>query len=185
MGFTSKWTAVRADQGARVIAALGLRIADQVPASNTEYVEPHGCFGFTTNTGHYAIWASSRRNVGFINHDPAVSRGGEALFFETHDSSMCVELFHYTDGVQDWGLSYDGMNGVSEPRVFGDPPPAVKEVIDRQRAAQAAETDADHMYEIAPEVGRLLIGFRHDETPYGGDGEEPLYDLLLPAAGGA
>ncbi len=95
------------------------------------------------------------------------ARGGDAVHFFCNDTSMITEIGGMTNGSA-WTLGYDGENGVDpdEVRIDGVPPSFVGEIIAARRRDQESDPDpepADHLYDIAPSIGKVSTGFHHDD----------------------
>ena len=111
-----------------------------------------------------------------------LSDRGEALVLFTDDSPMCADIASFVAGKAAWSLSYDGSNGISEPKVSGDMPKVAQAVLakgrEQQQAAGRANAGVDHLYDAVAEVGRALVGFRHDQTL--ADGKRlPIFQLQV------
>lgn len=95
----------------------------------------------------------------------ALSKHAPAVYFFTDDAPMCAEITSFVAGQPAWTVSYDGSGGVSTPTLEGIVPTAVQSILAEARKEQnAAGPDVDHMYDVAANLGRALVGFRHDET---------------------
>ncbi len=93
----------------------------------------------------------------------ALSRGGqETLHFWCSDTVMATELACFKNGAEAWSIHYDCSDQTKRPAMHGDVPQLAHEILQDLRTKQEADADADYIYDITAEVGRSLIGFRHD-----------------------
>ena len=175
MGYRAGWLAVKNADLDVALSTIGLK---QEGESNEAIYDP----------GHYAVqmpggWlvvigdGSDALDTVKPEHARALSKGTDALHFMCSDTSMYAVITAFRDGKKIWSLEHDGSNGVGAPVVAGNAPPLVGEIIAKCQAEQdAADEKVDHLSEAAPEIGRLLTGFRHDQTL--GDGEHvPIFVL--------
>lgn len=163
MGYRARWLAVKNAEVATCLATTGLR---QKASVEGEVCDP-GLYCVQLPAGWRVVMGDGWDFMDLVDagHAKQLSKGTDALFLSTDDTSMCARLAWLRDGQESWALEYDGSNGRSEPVVTGAPPPPVAQVIDACRARQAgAAPDVDVMYEVVPEVAKALTGFRHDET---------------------
>lgn len=177
MGFHCAWIASRAAR-ARVLAHLNFSAELQ----SEEPVYDPGLYGIALPSGWYVVFGGGWDFMGKLGEGQAseLSRDSEALFFTTDDTSMSTQLVCFQGGELAWAITYDGSNGVGEPELEGQPPAVLAETLARVRKAQEGaggkKAGVDHIYDLTAEVGRLLVGFRHDQTL--GDDEVPPIDLL-------
>lgn len=89
--------------------------------------------------------------------------GNETLYFCCSDTVMATYLMCYKDGAQVWAIEYD-CKDQSEPAFKGKVPSIAHQILNELRAEQQAECDfgADYQYDLTAELGRRLVGFRHD-----------------------
>jgi hypothetical protein len=178
MGYRAGWLAVKNADLTKVLRTIGLTKESE---SDEAIYEP----------GHYAVamsggWlvvigsGSDQMNTVEPEHARLLSKGTEALHFMCSDTVMVAAITAFRDGKEVWSLVHDGSNGSAMPDVAGNAPPMVAEVIAQCLAEQKAsgEKNVDYLYEAAPEIGRLLTGFRHDQTL--GDREHLPIFVLAP-----
>ena len=96
---------------------------------------------------------------------------GETLYFWCSDTVMATELACFKDGSPVWSIEYDCKDEAKRPAMDGEVPAAANEILADLRAQQEAEGDADYIYDLAAELGRTLVGFRHDMDPETDDAE--------------
>jgi hypothetical protein len=89
--------------------------------------------------------------------------GSETLYFVCSDTGMVTELKCIRDGGIVWSIEYDCEDEAKRPAITGNDVPAiVTEVLESLRSQQQKDADADYIYDLTAEVGRRLVGFRHD-----------------------
>ena len=94
-----------------------------------------------------------------------LSKDGAVLYLYTDDTPMAAEISAFVDGKVKWSVTYDGRKGVSTPKTEGTLPAAAAKVLAKARKEQAAASDdVDVMYDVVAEMGREIVGFRHDVT---------------------
>lgn len=109
-----------------------------------------------------------------------LSDEGDVIYLYTDDSAMAFELAMFSGGDEAWAVAYHGSDGVTAPVFEGKVPFEIRTLLARLEAAQAKaggpKADVDHIYDLAPQYGKQLVGFRHDETL--GTGEHvPIWQL--------
>lgn len=177
MGWRSAWIGVDGADLDELAAALGVR---RTGAVEEDHFDP-GLVGlrlgtwtivFADGSAHFTRWSAddARR----------VSSMGPTLFLWQSDTSMVDEIRAFAAGEQQWAVEHAELGDL---RVTGAPPPELDEIVEECRRRQAAETsedgiEADWLYEVAPELGRVITGFRHDD-PDADDG----FFVLGPVAG--
>ena len=109
-----------------------------------------------------------------------LSNKGEVLFLYTDDTPMSAELTSFVDGQVKWSIVYDGGDGPARPTIEGTLPSEARRLIAAAEKAQKGVRDVDHVYDVVPELGLALVGFRHDQTPGAGK-HLPVLQLALPA----
>ena len=112
--------------------------------------------------------ADGSENYGALeeSHAQALSsQGAEVLYFWCSDTVMATELACYRSGALAWSLRYDCEDEGKRPAIGGKPPAVVQQVHVRLREQQEADPEADYIYELTADVGRTLVGFRHDMDP--------------------
>lgn len=179
MGFHASWTASRAP-ARKVLEGLRFSVKRQTEG---EVVDP-GLYGVALGDW-YVVIGDGWDDMEKLDEEGTarLSRGAEALFFTTDDSSMATRLAGYRGGALVWAIDYDGSGGVGEPRVEGNAPvevgPLLARLRDEQAKAGGPGAGVDHLYELTAEVGRALVGFRHDSTL--GSGKVKPIDVLVGA----
>lgn len=112
----------------------------------------------------------------FAELDPAhaeeLSRGGnETLYFCCSDTVMATGLVCFKNGAEIWSIEYSCEDDDQQPAINGAIPQIVHDILEDLRAKQQADNGADYIYDLTAEVGRVLVGFRHDTDPKSGDPE--------------
>lgn len=114
-----------------------------------------------------------------------LSDRGEVLFLYTDDTPMRAEITSFVGGTEAWSIAYDGSDGAGTPEVAGLLPDGAQALLAEAREAQAAaggaSADVDHIYGVVADLGRQLVGFRHDETLSEG-AHRPVFQLGVAAA---
>jgi len=96
----------------------------------------------------------------------ALSNGGnETLYFWCSDTVMATELMCFKDGSLLWAVRYDCEDKKKRPELQGEIPVIAHEILNSLRAEQQADPEGgvDYIYDLTAELGRRLIGFRHDK----------------------
>jgi hypothetical protein len=178
LGYHARWLAVRNVDLSTCLSTIGLR---QEAILEGPVVDP-GWYSLEMPGGWRVVIGDGLHHPGLIEEACAkeLSKGTQAVHFETSDAAMFASLVMYGDQQELWSIVHDGSNGNGEPVVTGDPPPIIGEILDKCRAEKATgASNVDYLYEAAPEIAKALTGFRHDQTL--GDGEH-LPILVLEAA---
>lgn len=163
MGYRSSWIAVAVDRRPHALRVVGLRDTG-ARSSDLET----GLFGLALPRWYVAL-GSGWDFMGKINeaHAQELSAGGQAIFWTADDSSMAARVACYQDGRLLWAFDYDG-----KPAVTGQLPAEVEAALAEAKRCQAAEEEGvDHLYDVAHQGLKAIVGFRHDETPSGLDFE--------------
>lgn len=103
--------------------------------------------------------------------------GSETLRFACSDTVMATKLECFRGGSKTWSIEYD-CEDETLPVLSGDVPAFAEEIMDRLAQEQKTDPEVDHVYELTTEVGRELVGFRHDEIP-GPEGSKPFRVLVF------
>lgn len=88
--------------------------------------------------------------------------GHETLFFWCSDTVMATEMMCFKNGANAWSIQYDCEDETQRPKLTGDVPPIVHEILKNLRAQQEGNDGVDYIYDLTAVVGRSLVGFRHD-----------------------
>jgi hypothetical protein len=88
--------------------------------------------------------------------------GSETLYFVCSDTVMVTYLKCFRDGAIVWSIEYDCEDEAKRPAIAGDVPAIVNEVLKGLWSQQEKDADVDYIYDLTAEVGRRLVGFRHD-----------------------
>lgn len=187
MGYRARWLAVKNGDLGAALQAVRLRKESE----SHEAVYDPGHFALNMPGGWLVVIGDGHGAMDAVQpaHAQALSAGTEALHFYCDDTPMCASLAAYRDGKETWRLEHGGATGVRAPTISGAPPPLVAEVVERLQTKQreSGADDVDYLYEAAPEIGRALTGFRHDQTlPQGtvlpivvlGEAKRPLSEKL-------
>lgn len=183
MGYRCTWIASRGGSGDTILSELHLTRESQ---SNEAVCDP-GIYGLTLPAGWYLAIGDGSPHMDYLHEEQAaaLSHAGDVLFFYTHDTVMTTRLASYQRGGLTWAITYDGLNGISDPEIEGTPPQSAPDTLrtlhSKQAAAGGRGADTDFIYGLTAEVARMLIGFRHDQTL--ADGEIVPIDVLAPKAG--
>ena len=86
----------------------------------------------------------------------------EILYFWCSDTVMATELSCFRDGKRIWSIIYDCDDKSKRPEMLGEVPTITHEVMKELQIKQEVDNDADYIYDLTAELGRRLIGFRHD-----------------------
>lgn len=164
MGFRVSW-----------IAREGISTSELLEAGNCELTDEVHEF---TDVGFYllelpkakvlrvVLIADGSENYSDLDEQlaKALSKGStEILYFWCSDTVMCSELICYNAEKIEWAIRYNGYDGGELPLIEGKPPALVNEILSALKAEQIENSnDADYIYELTAEVGRKLVGYRHD-----------------------
>lgn len=91
--------------------------------------------------------------------------GSEVLYFWCSDTVMATDLVCFKGGEEAWSVEYDCEDKTKRPALNGNPPKQAHDLLERLREQQQADDGADYIYDLTAELGRLLVGFRHDTDP--------------------
>jgi hypothetical protein len=181
MGYRCRWIAVRASERAEALSQLQFSVTHEL----TEAVHDTGLYAVAI-ADWFVIIGDGNDFMDLVERRQAerLSARAEVLFFYTNDTEMYAELSCYRGGETSWSIFYDGSDGIAEPTIDGPVPARARSIIaaalDEQKAA--GEDAADFIYDAVAEIGRDLVGFRHDQTL--GDGAHlPIYQLEAPRSG--
>jgi hypothetical protein len=113
------------------------------------------------------IIADGSENYSSLNSSQAQSLSNgenEMLYFWCSDTVMATELMSFQGGSLIWAIRYDCEDEKKRPELEGKIPAIAYEILDSLRAEQQADAEggADYIYDLTAELGRRLIGFRHD-----------------------
>jgi hypothetical protein len=102
----------------------------------------------------------------------SLSAGGhETLYFWCSDTVMVTELICFKNGTIAWSIHYNCEDERQRPAITGAAPAIVHEILASLQSQQQKDDGADYLYELTAEVGRRLVGFRHDMDPETDDPE--------------
>ena len=162
MGLSHSWIAV---QGARLDAVL-----ETLGMVGGEAVENHPRrAGIAELPSGWIVVLISHPEKAFSPPFSKLAALGPAVACAEEEHVMYSEARGYRDGQEVWRVVRDPE---AEPddhiEVTGEPPPALSRIRDAAVAEQAAENDADHIFEIPPLLAKEICGFRIlDEWPEG------------------
>lgn len=106
------------------------------------------------------------------SHAQSLSKGdNETLYFWCSDTVMATVLSCFRGGKFAWSIEYDCNDASKQPALEGDVPVAAHEILNELREKQRTEGGADFIYDLTAELGRVLVGFRHDMCPETDDPE--------------
>ena len=107
----------------------------------------------------------------------SLSEGGnETLYFWCSDTVMATGLSCFKNGSETWSIQYDCEDKRKQPALAGNVPQVAHEILKGLRTQQQADDGADYIYELTADMGRSLVGFRHD-TDLDADDSEPFHVL--------
>lgn len=92
-------------------------------------------------------------------------QGGEFLAASVEEHVMFSRLTLWRGGERVWSVVHDGSEGGDELEVVGESPPELADVVARceeERSAEDAHDDVDYVFDVPIDLGRALVGFRHD-----------------------
>ena len=128
-----------------------------------------GWYLLELNSPHGIPWvvliANGTDNFAELNDSDArrVSRDGQdVLYFSCSDTVMATQFVCFKSGSETWAVDYDSSDNKKQPSITGNPPSIVYELLSELRAKQQTDNVADHIYDLTAELGRTLVGFRHD-----------------------
>ena len=124
--------------------------------------------------------ADGSENFGDLDPEDAkaLSQGeNETLYFACSDTVMGSGLACFRNGLEIWSIDYYCEDENRRPAMAGDVPQVAYDILKELRTKQEADDDADYIYELTADVGRALVGFRHDMAPKADD-REPFQVLV-------
>ena len=162
MGFRNSWVASRAP-----LASLLAKAAWRESGKEDDFLET-GLYGLELPGGWAMVIGAGWDHMDKVKPSLAVA-AGDALHLVQDDTSMIAVLSGFVDGQEQWSITYDGSDGVATPSFKGDVPPEAGAIWARcqaqQEAAGGKNAGVDYHYELVPELGLALTGFRHDQDP--------------------
>lgn len=84
------------------------------------------------------------------------------MYFWCSDTVMATELSCFRDGAIVWSIQYSCADASKRPAIKGEVPEITSEILEGLLAKQRADDGADYIYDLTAELGRRLVGFRHD-----------------------
>lgn len=178
MGYRVSWIAQAGTSSEELLALVGRSPTGErhdFPDVGFYLLELHE----RTDGAWSVLIADGSENFSALHEDQAQTlsrQGAEVLYFWCSDTVMASELACFRSGMLAWRLGYDCEDDGKRPEIGGNPPDVVSQIHARLRKQQQADPDADYIYELTAEVGRTLVGFRHDMDPDTED-EEPFQVL--------
>lgn len=174
MGYRSRWMAVKGLELDVALSALGLRVL----SVSSEEIEDIGHYALHMPTGWLIVIGDGLDEMETVQpeHVKRLSVGTEALHFYCDDTPMSASLIYFQNGNEIWSLVHD----LPHPIVAGTPSALVKEIVAKLELEQheAGDDGCDYVYDAAPEIGKAITGFRHDQTLAEGE-FLPVYVLEL------
>ncbi|HLL21287.1 MAG TPA: hypothetical protein VK427_04105 [Kofleriaceae bacterium] len=175
MGYRCRWIALRGRDRDDVLAKLKFAIETELDEEVYDpglYAVDVGAWLVIIGDGWDYMDLVTRRAAARL------STRGEVLYLYTDDTPMSAELTSFVDGQVSWSLTYES-DGTYKPVVEGTLPPEGKPILGACLKAQkeaGPKADTDHVYDVVAELGRALVGFRHDQTLSSGK-YLPIYQL--------
>ena len=106
------------------------------------------------------------------SHAQSLSKDGSQVFyFWCSDTVMATELICFNNGAEAWSIEYDCEDKTKQPALNGNPPSRVHRILVGLKERQQTDDGADYIYDLTAELGRVLVGFRHDVDPKTNDPE--------------
>nr|HEX4316747.1 hypothetical protein [Kofleriaceae bacterium] len=173
-----RWLAIRGVDRDRVLGRMGFTVVDEL----VEEVYDPGLYSL--EVGDWLVvfgdGAASSAKVRRAEAS-ALSADGDVVYLSTDDASMTFEIALFHERAEKWSITYDGGDGVSDPRFRGAAPWRARTLLasleKQQAAAGGPKAGVDHLYELAPTFAMELVGFRHDKSLESGD-HVPIWQLV-------
>lgn len=165
MGYSSSWIAVEGADPAQVLQALSLVETGEV---RDEWWDPGRCW---LRRGAWLVVFCDGSDQEWLTPEQAraLSQGRRVLHLEQSDTVMCDVLTGFENGAEVWAVHHD-CNRADTPWVTGKAPTPYAAILAECRREQAESgPGVDYLYEVVPLLGKVLVGFRHDE-PSADDG---------------
>lgn len=163
MGYRSSWVAFEGPL-ASLLAKAGWRESGQ----EEDFLDT-GLYGLELPKGWALVIGLGWEHMDKVTPALAAAAAGNALYLLQSDTSMTAVLIGFVDGQERWSIVYDASEGVATPTFNGEVPRAAAAIWDQcqanQRAAGGPGAGVDYHYELVPELGLALTGFRHDQDP--------------------
>ena len=165
MGYHCRWLATRGRDRDEVLGRLKLKIIEE----RVEEVYDTGLYALEVEDWLVVVGDGFDYMASVKRADAAaLSTDGDVIYLSTDDTLMAFEIAKFREGKQQWSVTYDGKDGVTDPTFEGEVPWAVRvlhaQLEKAQSKAGGPKADVDHIYELAPKYGMEVVGFRHDET---------------------
>lgn len=173
MGFRVSWIA-RAGTSTEEL----LKATDRRPTGERHEFPDVGWYLLELPSAGQSPWtlliADGSDNYGGL--DPAQAQslsagGNETLYFWCSDTVMATVLVCFRNGSEVWSIDYDCGNKNKRPALNGAVPQMAHEILAQLQKKQQADDGADYIYDLTAELGRKLVGFRHDMELKTGDPE--------------
>ena len=171
MGFSLSWLAIKGKSPEVILNALALEKTgkrEAIPESPiVSTLLPTGWFLIVANRAEHRL--ISEKIITPLSNDC------EIITSDTEDHVMVSRIFGWENGKITWSVVHDGSEGDCEHlKITGTPPEILHEVKIRmefeQKKSKEQSIEVDYFSDIPVELGKALIGYRHDEDLYGEDG---------------
>lgn len=178
MGFRVSWIARAGTSTAELLDVSGRHLTGE----RHEFPDV-GFYLLEVSAGTGGVWvvliADGSENFGELDATLAQSlsdNGHETLYFWCSDTVMATDLICFKNGDLAWSIQYDCESRTQQPTVNGAVPAITHELLKDLRLKQIDDSEVDYLYDLTAELGRRLVGFRHD-TDLETDDPEPFQVL--------
>ena len=167
MGYALSWLAARGKTPAAVCRDLGLRpTGEREPALFWHSSEEVPLVATELPDGWYLVVANGQDFFADKLVLKALSRSCSLVSRLVEAHVMVSSASGWTEGAVGWAVTHDSRKGRAHLKVEGSPPPALAEIILRQRKKQAEADQIDRrvdcLFDIPVSISEHLTGFRHD-----------------------
>ena len=169
MGFSLSWIAVRGRSPEDVLATLELRPtgerSEHLPTRRVPFCWAKLGDWVLVLSDSSSPWFGKR----FVDESSAaerflaeLSRGCEVVACFVEEHVMYTRAAAWKDGVRRWSVAHASEQGIAHLQVEGEPPASFRTLAADARAAQAADDEVDHVFEVPLNLARDVTDFRHD-----------------------
>lgn len=163
MGFRANWVAVRSTSMDDLASECGLTRTGEF-ASCPDW----GVSAASFPVGWLVLVFNDEDEDEFVSRLSTLSASSETLAVSVNETVMHSSIAGWQAGRQAWSVTHDSERDRHDLRVSGEPPEPFAAIRDRLLQEQA-DHDAthrnptvDYVFDIPPELGEALVGFRLD-----------------------
>ncbi len=174
MGFSQSWVAVKGKSPESILDFLRLK-----PTSEHEEFPESIFVSMNLEDGWYLVVANKYGGFapGFLlekkliaaleQKNQQLSTDCELVACDLEEHVMVSRISGWKNGQKIWCIFHDAQENIEHLKIDGNPPEIFDKIrnrlIDEQEKAGGQTSDVDYFFDIPIELGKTLIGYRHDE----------------------